>query len=480
MLIRLRLTLLYSAILAATLGIFGAALYSIQANSTLDALQNELSRRGDALGRSLVISLIDPSQNLFSSFKPPDGSPNPPQSANPFPGGQAFPDMREREMVRVLDANGALLASPFGDQQQPLPLNDEGMQALKEGNSIWQMATVNDENTLIYDRPVQINGQLAFILQVARPLTERDQSLAALGQTLLIASLLTTLLAFGIGWVFVGTALRPIQRITQTAQAIGNESDFSRRVDYKGPNDEVGQLANTFNAMLSRLHEAYQRVSQALKMQRNFVADVSHELRTPLTTVRGNLALLRRNPPEAERADILKDIEEESDRLIRLVNNLLVLARADARDEESPGAPERLALRPLVAEVVRQARALDTEREIVEQIEDVELCANRDTLKQVLLILLDNALKHSSGAITLSAAPEGEQVVLRVQDQGPGIPPDILAHVFERFYRGAGQAAAGFGLGLPIARALVESQGGTITLHSTPSEGTRVEVKLNC
>ena len=128
-----------------------------------------------------------------------------------------------------------------------------------------------------------------------------------------------------------GITLKPIHRITQTAQTIGDERDFTRRVDYTGPSDEVGQLANTFNSMLSRLQDAFRKVEHSLQMQRDFVTDVSHELRTPLTTLRGNLGLLHRElpmPPE-EQTDILTDMVDESDRLIRLVNDLLTLARAD-------------------------------------------------------------------------------------------------------------------------------------------------------
>jgi signal transduction histidine kinase len=315
-------------------------------------------------------------------------------------------------------------------------------------------------------------------MQVARSLAERDQSLVGLSTTLLVASLLTILIAFGIGWVLSGLTLRPIHRITQTAQEIGNESDFSRRVDYSGPNDEIGQLAKTFNSMLSRLQDAYQRVSQSLSMQREFVADVSHELRTPLTTVRGNLALLRRDPPleEAEQSDVLTDLEDESDRLIRLVNELLILARADAGRNL---VHEPIELNPIIEEVCRQAQQLDEQREITAAVQDVIVLGDRDALKQVLLILLDNALKHTQGPVAILAKPVGDQVAIAVQDAGPGIPPEILQHVFDRFYRGdADPQIPGFGLGLPIAKALVEEMGGTIAIDSQPGSGSVVRVQL--
>jgi signal transduction histidine kinase len=348
---------------------------------------------------------------------------------------------------------------------------------------------------LIYSRPVVAEGQVVSIVQVARPLAERDRALAALSRTLIIASLLTTLIAFGIGWAFSAVTLRPIQRITQTARAIGVESSaadiggqrppdhpngfaLTRRVDYSGPNDEIGELATTFNAMLSRLQDAYQRLSQALGMQRNFVADVSHELRTPLTTVRGNLALLRRDPPlpADEQADILGDLVEESDRLIRLVNDLLILARADASHSL---LHEPFPVRPVVEEACRQARQFQRGREITETVQDVTAVGDRDALKQVLLILLDNALKYSQGSIQVTAEAAGAQVVVCVHDDGPGMDADTLEHVFDRFYRGEAEPAVpGFGLGLPIAKALIEGQSGAINLESQPGRGSTVRVVL--
>jgi len=284
--------------------------------------------------------------------------------------------------------------------------------------------------------------------------------------------------AFGIGWVISGYTLRPIHRITQTARMIGNESDFSKRVVYTGPNDEVGQLAITFNSMLTRLQDAYQKVSHALSMQRDFVADVSHELRTPLTTVRGNLELLLlREPPlpDEEKEDILTDIVEESDRLIRLVNDLLLLARADSRQSTTR---EQIPLPALIDETVRQARRIDPQREIILDVQDVTAMGDRDALKQVILILIDNALKHSQAKITVSAGVADSQVLICVRDEGPGMTQETLNHVFERFHRGEDRTVPGFGLGLPIAKALVEGQDGSITIQSQPGKGCTVQVFL--
>lgn len=476
--IRLRLTLIYSAILALTLIIFGAALYTIQARTTLDALKRDILRGSDRMGAAVLWSYQHPPQ------LPPELQPGlnpeqmPPVPFETFSSDTAFQGLREREIVRVLDADGNLVASPFGVVEDALPLSNTGLQTLLSQGEWWEIGSTENGRLLIYNRAVLSGGEVVFIVQVARSLAERDQSLAALGSTLLIASLVTILIAFGIGWVISGLALRPIHRISQTAQEIGNESDFSRRVDYSGPNDEIGQLARTFNSMLSRLQDAYQRVSQALNMQREFVADVSHELRTPLTTVRGNLDLLRREPPlaEVEQDDVLTDLVDESDRLIRLVNELLILARADAGRNL---VQEAVPVQPLIDEARRQAQQLDEQREITAALQDVTALGDRDALKQVLLILLDNALKHTQGPITISAEAAGDQVVIAVQDTGPGIPPETLDHVFDRFYRGEAEPSVpGFGLGLPIAKALVEEMGGTIAIDSQSRSGSVVRVQL--
>jgi two-component system, OmpR family, sensor kinase len=471
--IRLRLSLLYSAILALTLIFFGLTLYVIMAQYTLESLKRDLLQSGDAIYGRLVFQYTRSDQSAA-------GMPPPPRPLEGLSNQQAFNQLREREIVRVLNPDGELVATPFGATENALPLGAVELQSLRNQQIVWKITPYGSERLLVYNRPGVVNGEVVFITQVARTLTERDRSLAAIGQFLLIAGVVTTLAAFGIGWALSGTALRPIRRITQTAQEIGNESDFTRRVDYTGPKDEVGELALTFNVMLARLQEAYQQVSQALKKQRSFVADVSHELRTPLTTVRGNLALLRRDPPlpSAEQDDVLSDLVDESDRLIRLVNDLLVLARADAGRDL---LQEQVPVKDLVEETCRQARLLDGDREIITNLQDVRVLGDRDALKQVLLILLDNALKHSEGRIIITAENVGKQVMISVRDCGPGMAADTLEHVFDRFYRGeAAQEINGFGLGLPIAKALVEAQGGKINLESQVDCGTVVRVVLPC
>jgi two-component system OmpR family sensor kinase len=469
--IRLRLTLLYSAILTLTLVIFGVTLYMLQSESTLDTIKRDLI----AISRTIRIGMSSPMGVPF----PPDFSADNVQFTLVMPNDPAFQNLREREIVRILDLQGNVIASPLGEEVTTLPLNAEGLQAVKDKQSWWQTGEYQDEPILTYNIPVTVNGEVKAIIQVGRWLMERNHALDALAQTLVLFGLGMTLVAFGIGWALAGVTLRPIHRITQTAQTIGNERDFSQRVDYRGANDEVGQLATTFNSMLGQLQDSYQQVAHLLDRQRNFVADVSHELRTPLTTLQGNLALLQREPPipPEEQGDILGDMREESERLIRLVNDLLVLARADAGKSSNR---EPFAVQPVVDEACRQAQYLDQDRTIRwDAAEDVRALGDRDGLKQVLLILLDNAVKYSRGEITVKSCVQGQQVEISVQDEGLGIPEEHLERIFERFYRDEElRPEKGFGLGLAIARALVEGQGGEIKVKSQSGVGTTFTVLL--
>jgi two-component system OmpR family sensor kinase len=360
-----------------------------------------------------------------------------------------------------------------------LPLSDDALEAARDGETWMETATVEGERVLIYTVPILVEGQLSEILQMGRSLTTRDQSISALGGDLLLAGIVAIVVAFGLGWVLAGMSLRPIHRLTQTAETIGAERDFSRRVAHTGPDDEVGRLAKTFNAMLSELQAAYQQVGQALEMQRRFVADVSHELRTPLTTLNGNVELLRREPPISteDRSEVLSDMASESKRLIRLVNDLLALARADAH---RPHQSEPVPIKPLVEEVCRQARLLAPDRQIAcDRLPALAAMGQADALKQVLLILLDNALKHAEGPITVACEVMERRVTVSVRDSGPGIDPELLPQLFERFSRGRVPGDDdGTGLGLAIAKALVEAQGGTLTIGSQPGEGSVFSVSL--
>jgi signal transduction histidine kinase len=470
MTIRLRLTLVYSAILMLTLLVFGILLYTIQSQDTVNKLKQDLRASSLKFNETLKTQPIP---------VPPEASSqnSPPSTFNQFSDEEAFRTVREREILRILDENGNLIASPFGKQEDALPLSDSALATLQQNSDVFETGDVSGEQLLIYSRPIIRNGELVFIIQVARSLTERNRTLQSLASTLSMIGFVMLVVAFGVGWVLSGLALRPIDRMTQTAQQIGEERDFSRRVDYSGKQDEVGKLANTFNQMLAGLQTAYQKVEHALEQQRNFVSDVSHELRTPLTTLRGNLGLLLHKPPVPEdvKEDIVTDMVDESDRMIRLVNELLMLAHADAGRSL---AKEPIAINPVVEEITRQANFLAQDRKINVQLDhDVDIQGDRDAFKQILLILIDNAIKYSQQDIRVITQISDKQLVISVEDQGQGIPEEDLSRVFDRFYRAEDNSIIhGFGLGLPIAKSLVEAMNGMIEIESRLGIGSVVKI----
>ena len=448
--IRLRLALLFSVILALTLVVSSIVLYVSVSRLTLgvqkDALEDDHRTMSDS--REFELDQIEM----------PRGKPT---------STEILAQTRSLN-GRIVDASENL-----GDVE--LPLSDDQLEEVRNGKSTSQTITVSGNRFLVYSKLVRDRSEPVGILQVARSLAEADQTLTTLRNSLLVGIAVVTLAAFGLGWVFAGTALRAIDRIGQAAQRIGDARDFRRRIDDSGPRDEIGRLATTINGMLAELEAAHNQTERALLAQRRFVADASHELRTPLTTIRGNLDLLQREPPipDDEQAAVLVDISSETERLIRLANDLLALERADAA---MPLPEEPTPIRPVIDEVVRQARALDPDRDIVvESIPDVAVSANRDAIKQTLLILLDNAVKHTPPGtpVAVSASTDATQASISVRDRGPGIPAEATTHLFERFYRGSEQrSGAGVGLGLAIARALVESQRGSITVESQPDRGS--------
>ena len=473
--IRLRFTLLYTTILALTLAIFGFVLHGIQEQETLNSLKRDLN-----LSSGKIVEALHKNGSRLISDGFGKQHPSPPVSYENFSDDQAFQEYPEGEITRVLDGEGKLVASPFGRQTDTLPLSPQGLAALQTQKEWWETVELNGETLLIYNYPIVQDNETVYIVQTARSLSERERNLRSLSGTMLLAGLITVVVAFGIGWIISGIMLRPVKRITQTAKEIGEKRDFSRRVDYQGPQDEIGQLAATFNSMLGRIQEAFEKVEHALKMQKDFVADVSHELRTPLTTLRGNLDLLKRQPPAPpeEQEDILNDMVFESDRLIRLVNNLLLLAHADAGRSL---AQEPVKLIPLIEETIRQAKNLEPARTIQMDLQPgLTVFGDRDAIKQVLLIGLDNAFKHAAGEIKVETRQTPSKVEIRIIDRGNGIAPEKLEHIFNRFYRGGDTSTlSGFGLGLPIARSLTERQGGAIRMESQLGQGSQLIIELH-
>jgi signal transduction histidine kinase len=449
--IRLRLTLLFGALVTITFVASAALIYLALDQVTITHIADALSAQAaDMASKQAVRSsqLALPSMTFAT----------------------------QETYIQVSTPGGVVIGATTNLRQfrQRLPLDAVTVAALQHGQARLETVSMAQQPLLLLSRSVTDQRHLVEILQVGHLLTEHDQMLATLRVVLSVVGGFAILLGTAAGWLLAGLAIRPLQRITTTAEAIGAAQDFARRIVYDGARDEVGRLVLAFNAMLERLQRAHQA-------QRRFIDDAAHELRTPLTTIRGNLHLLQREPQldASEQRDVVSDMVEETDRLTRLTDELLTLASADS---ERRLQRQRVDLTPLLDAARRQAEILAPGRTLICHCESgLAVVGDQDALSQVVLILLDNAFKFTppDTAVTVSADALGPDVAIRVHDDGPGIAPNLLPHIFERFTQGdEARAIRGSGLGLAIAKALVDSQGGTISVDTAAGRGTTFTVTL--
>ena len=413
-----------------------------------------------------------------------------------------------QQMIQVVDARNRVIdASPYTPTDVSLAPD---WTARPDGEPEFSTTTVNGiETRVLWDPIIGENRRTGVTytigaVVVGESLQGLHDSLGALRQTLLLTSGAGLLLALAGGWVLADRVLRPVDRVTAAAARIaagdGSAASLGTRLAVPITGDELARLSATFNAMLDRLEASFHA-------QQRFVADASHELRTPLTAVRGNVDVMARQLAgrngQAGNDDLvaaLNDVQRESARMGRLVDDLLLLARSDGgvggaangtTNGSANGAaavPERrqpVDLATIARDAVRSASGLaDGQVLSVVAPRPVVIDGDPDRLTQLLLILLDNAVRHTPAgkAITVEGAPDGEGMArLAVRDEGEGIAPAHLPHVFDRFYRadGArGRATGGTGLGLAIARVIAASHGGTITVTSEPGQGSEFVVRL--
>src|SRR5712692_2611211 len=463
--IRLRLAFCYGALFAVILPLVTLLSYAIHARGQYDDLDRTLIVSAEHAAAEAQTSTTGPhliqgeggfeiALRLYS----PVGA-----VQEKTPGTESLPAIDPRAVLRApagpaFDAIASLVP-PFMEASPVTP--DPG--------SAFGLLTTPQQRWRVYVLPFHHAPNAGYI-EALTPLGRLDASIQAFWVTLPMVGLASLGVVLLGSWAIAGNALRPIAQMIQTAQTITLSQDLSRRVAPSAHRDELGRLAATFNEMLESLETAYQT-------QQRFVADASHELRAPLTAIQGNVELLRRqrSMSEADRAEALAELERESARLSRLVADLLTLARADAG----------IALKrcPLDLDAFREARHLSHGQALkLDPFEPARVEGDEDRLKQLLLILLDNALKYTpaAGRVTLGLHRREADVELVVRDTGVGIPPEDLPLVFERFYRAdpaRSRDPGGTGLGLPIAQWIVEQHEGTIALGSQPGEGTTVIVR---
>jgi two-component system, OmpR family, sensor kinase len=314
------------------------------------------------------------------------------------------------------------------------------------------------------------------VIQYGRQVAATEETCHRVELFLVLGVLAGSLLALAAGMGIARRAMAPIATLTSTAAEIARTRDPSRRVPEPQAEDEVAELARTLQSMLRELDAARADTESALARQRQFVADASHELRTPLTSVLANLELLA-DSLHGDQGEAARSALRSSQRMRRLVADLLLLARSDAA-RVAPHEPCDLA--QIVVEAAAELGPVSDEHDISLEIHPASVVGARDELHRMVINLLENALRHTppGTAIRVSTAGDEQHVRLVIEDDGPGVPAELAPTLFERFVRGAGDRGGSFGLGLAIVQAVASSHGGSVTLETVAPHGARFVVRL--
>jgi signal transduction histidine kinase len=373
----------------------------------------------------------------------------------------------EDAQIKVLDQSGQPLAgtNPSVDLGAPSP------------------GIHNVGDLSVGTEPITARGSIPAYVQYARPYEGVNETVARLWLFLAAGVLGGTILALLAGLAVADRAMRPVKALTGLASRISRTRDPSDRIPVPTTDDEVGELARTMDGMLQALDEARSEREQALDRQREFVADASHELRTPLTSIHANLELLQvESAGSDDDRQAIDSALSSTKRMSGLVSDLLLLARADAGRQV---ARTGLDLSQIASGALEEVEPLAGERRLESHLEaPLPMKGNPDELHRMIRNLLENAMRHTPerATVELTARRDGNEALLEVLDDGPGIPDGIEEQVFDRFVRGEGPAdtvsGGGTGLGLAIVRAVAQSHGGSVNAGKSAYGGARFSIRL--
>jgi heavy metal sensor kinase len=438
--IKFRLTMWYLVTLVVLLFVFGTAAYFMLSHNLHQNLDDSLRTRANELQGSLRVT------NSGVEF-----------------------DERLSELVLIYDANENLMQR-LGPNVEFVNIAGIVKQALFGETSFLTAVTTDGQEVRLYATPFTVNSKTRIAVVIGSPLSEISGVLETFRSILGFSALALVILA-GIGGMFMtNRTLRPVERITGTAQEIG-ESDLNRRIDVRSE-DELGRLAVTLNRMMERLETAFDR-------QRQFAADASHELRTPLSIIQAESSLaLDKERTAAEYRKALELVSQEVTYMSAILGKLLFLARGDAGKE--PMDFKDVNLRELIEGLASDVEVLAREKGLefnLGTIENLTIKGDRVQLRQLFLNILENAVRYTpcGGSVSISVARNKETAVVTISDTGIGIAPEHLPHIFQRFYRvdkARSRAEGGSGLGLAIAKYIAEAHGGKIDVESQVSKGS--------
>jgi heavy metal sensor kinase len=463
--VRTKLTLWYIGVLTLVLVVFSIGVYLLLARNLYQVMEYDLRNTVDGTGVALIREAAEGQTEVKAASDALDEHIGP------------------RQAAAVFSENGGLIAenTALGGIHVSMPPGNSirGDQAVLYTTA----GTTSTDSRRVAAKRVQapLSGR-SFLIVVSQPLDDVINRLSTIRLILVLAISGALVLAGVGGWFLARRSLAPVARMTEKARRMSAEN-LEQRLPITNPYDELGRLAATFNDLLARL-------DSALSQQRRFMADASHELRTPLSVMRTatGVTLEKEQRSESEYRDALRVVDEQARRLTRIVADMFTLSRADAR--RSPHCND-FYLDELVWECVRAADILGSRKGLeikVAKLRETPYYGDEGMLRQLILNLLDNAIKHTptDGEVRVSLDSHDSQHRIVVADTGNGIPPEAQPHIFERFYRAdksrsrseATDLGAGAGLGLSIARWIAETHHGCVELKSSDDTGSVFVVSL--
>jgi len=456
--IKWKLTIWYSGILALILVVFSSAVYVYFENSLMNSIDTKIKSIADVLSSSLTGAN---NQSVLGNFerylenvlgKKPKG-----------------------KFIQIIDPSGKIGAKMNDMETDAVPVPFSTMERAAKGEIVYETIENLNSRTRMVTIPFIENKQVSFV-QVGSSLADFDETMRKLLIIMIIGIPTSLSVIVIVGYFMARKSLKPVDQIRKAAVKISS-SNLDERIDIKGRKDELSRLAETFNAMISRLKDSFQRINQ-------FSIDVSHELKTPLTILKGETEVaLRKERSNEEYRHLLQSNLEEIDRMAQIIDDLLLLSKADRKDVKLN--IENISLRDLIADVCMKMKIFADKKEItlmVDELADVRLSGDELKLRRMLWNIIENGIKYTpkDGMVTVSSYTNNGCVCINVRDNGIGISADDMKYIFDRFYRAdrSRKRESGSGLGLSISKWIAEAHKGAIEVTSQPAQGSQFLIKL--